>query len=142
MKRMKSNDYHVMMQTILPLCMRHFMVKGCRMTIIRLSHVFEQLCAKIIDLIVMGELKKNVTITVVLLEWEFPPSFFDIMTHLLIHLVEELELCGSVHTQWTYLIKRYFKTLKGFMRNRTRLEGRMEKGYALEKALGFFIEYL
>jgi hypothetical protein len=79
---MKSNDYHVMMQTILPLCMRHLMAKGYKMAIIRLSHVFKQLCAKIVDLTIMGELKKDVAITLVLLEWEFLPSFFDIMTHL------------------------------------------------------------
>jgi hypothetical protein len=90
----------------------------------------------------MGKLKKDVAITLVLLEQEFSPSFFDIMTHLLIHLVEELELCGLVHTRWMYLIECYLKTLKGFVRSRARLEGSMEKGYALEEALGFCIEYL
>jgi hypothetical protein len=46
MKGMKSHDYHVMMQIILPLCMCHLMAKGYKMAIIQLSHVFKQLCAK------------------------------------------------------------------------------------------------
>jgi hypothetical protein len=45
------------------------------------------------------------------------------MTRLLIHLVEELELCGLVHTQWMYLVEQYLKTLKGYVRNRTKPKG-------------------
>jgi hypothetical protein len=53
----------------------------------------------------MVELKKDVAMTLVLLEQEFPPLFFDIMMHLLMHLVEKLELCSSIHTHWMYPIK-------------------------------------
>jgi hypothetical protein len=34
MRGMKSHDYHVMMQEILPLCMQHLTTKGCNMAII------------------------------------------------------------------------------------------------------------
>ncbi len=64
------------------------------------------------------------------------------MTHLLIHLVEELELCGSVHTHWMYLVEHSFKTLKGFVKNRARPEGSMVESYGLEEALGFCTKYL
>jgi hypothetical protein len=76
---------------------------------------FQTLYASILEPTTMGELKKDVVMTLVLLEQEFPPSFFDIMTHLLLHLVEELELCGLVHTCWMYPIERYLKTLKGYV---------------------------
>ncbi len=66
------------------------------MTIIHLSRVLKKLCAKIVDPTTMVELKNDVAITLVLLEKEFPP-FFDTMTHLLVHSVEELEICGQVH---------------------------------------------
>jgi hypothetical protein len=79
-----------MMQDILPLCMQHLMAKGYRMAIICLSHVFKKLCAKIVDPTIMVELKNDVAATLVLLEKEFPP-LFNTMTHILIHLVEELE---------------------------------------------------
>ena len=72
-----------------------------------------------------------------LLEKEFPPSFFDPMTHLLVHLVEELHICGLVHSRWMYPLERYMKSLKGFVRNKARPEGGMAEGYALEEALGW-----
>jgi hypothetical protein len=50
------------------------------------------------DLATMGELKNEAIMTLVLLKREFPLSFFDIITHLLVHLVEELELCEPIHT--------------------------------------------
>ncbi len=66
------------------------------MTIIHLSHVFKKLCAKIVDSTTIAKLKNDVVVTLVLLEKEFPP-FFNTMTHLLVHLVEELEICGPIH---------------------------------------------
>jgi hypothetical protein len=46
MKGMKFHDYHVMMQEILPLCMRHNMAKGYKMPIIQLWHVLKKLGVK------------------------------------------------------------------------------------------------
>jgi hypothetical protein len=45
-------------------------------------------------------LKVDIAESMALLEMEFPPLFFDIMTHLLYHLVEELNLCGPIVTRW------------------------------------------
>jgi hypothetical protein len=100
------------MQEILPLCMQHLMIKGYRMAIIWLCQVFKQLCAKVVDLAMMGELKNEAIMTLMLLERKFPPCF-DIITHLLVHLVEELELCEPIHTRWMYFVEWYLKTLKG-----------------------------
>ncbi len=80
--------------------------------------------------------------TLVLLKQEFPPSFFDIMTHMLVHLVEELEICGLVHMRSMYPIESYLKTLKGYVQNKARPKGSMVKGYAFEEALGFCTKYL
>jgi hypothetical protein len=91
------------------------MAEGCRMAIIHFCCVFKNVCAKIVDPIIIGELKKEVAMTLVLLKQEFPHSFFDIMTHLLVHLMEELEICGLVHTKWMYPIECYLKTLKGYV---------------------------
>jgi hypothetical protein len=120
LKGMKSHDYHIMMQEILPLCMWHLMTKECKMVIICLCWVFKRLCAKVVDLTMMGDLKKEVAITLALLEQEFLPPIFDVMTHLLIHLIEELELCGLVQTRWMFPIERYLKTLNGYVGNKTK----------------------
>jgi hypothetical protein len=112
--------------------------KGCtRMAIIWLSRVFKKLCTKIVDPLTMGDLKHDVALTLVLLEWEFPHSYFDVMTHLLVHLVEQLELCGLVHIWWMYPIQHYLIALNGFLRNKGKPKGSMVEGYALEESLGF-----
>lgn len=141
MKGMKSHDYHVMMQEILPLCLWNLLAKDCRMALIHLSWVFKQLCSKIVDLATMGDLKQDVALTLLLLEREFPPSFFDVITHLLVHLMKELELCGLVHTRWMYPIDGYLKTLKRFVRNKAKPEGSMVEDYAFKEALGFCIRF-
>jgi hypothetical protein len=56
---------------------------------------------------------------------------------LLVHLVEELPICGRIRTRWMYFIKHSLKTLKGHVYNKAKLEGNMVEGYAFEKALGF-----
>jgi hypothetical protein len=39
-------------------------------------------------------------------------------------------------------VEHYMKTLKGYVRNKARLEGSMVEGYTIEEALGFYIKYL
>uniref|UniRef100_A0A251TUS8 DUF4218 domain-containing protein n=1 Tax=Helianthus annuus TaxID=4232 RepID=A0A251TUS8_HELAN len=40
------------------------------------------------------------------LERIFPPSFFDVMVHLSVHLASEAKLGGTVHYRWMYPIER------------------------------------
>jgi hypothetical protein len=72
-----------------------------------------------------------------LLELHFPPSFFDILTHLVYHLLEEPDLCGPVFTRWMYTVERYMKTLKHYMRNMARRDASMAEGYVKDECLGF-----
>jgi hypothetical protein len=59
------------------------------------------------------------------LEKAFPPSFFDCQVHLLVHLVDEIVIVGPVHCRWMYWLERYMGVLKGYVRNRARVEGSM-----------------
>jgi hypothetical protein len=117
------------------------MVREVRTSIIMLSQVFGRTCAKSIDSKAIEEMRCEVAIALCMLEKEFPPSFFDIMSHLVMHLVDEVEICRRVHTQWTHPIKRYLKTLKGYIRNRARPEDSMGEGYAIVEALRFCTKY-
>ncbi len=60
-------------------------------------------------------LQEFVTITFSLSKKEFPSSLFDIMTHLLLHVVDELDVCGPVHNRWMYLVEWMMKVLKGYV---------------------------
>ena len=63
-----------------------------------------------------------------MLKKKFPPTFFDVMTHFLVHLVEELDTCGPIHARWMYPMERYLKTLKDYVRNHARPEASMAEG--------------
>jgi hypothetical protein len=65
----------------------------------------------------------------VLLEKVFPWAFFDIMVHLIVHLMEELFLCSPIQTRWMYLYEWYFKGLQSFVWNVAKSEENMAQGY-------------
>ena len=77
-----------------------------------------------------------------MLEVCFPPAFFDIMEHLLIYLVDELEVASPVGGRWMYPCERYLGTLKSYVRSKAQPEASMANGYEAEEALGFCTEYL
>ena len=52
-----------------------------------------------------------------------PPGFFNAREHYLIHQVEEIELCGPVHTRSMWMVEMNLKSLKKFVRERARPEG-------------------
>jgi hypothetical protein len=61
-------------------------------------------------------LKEGVITTLCMLEVEMPLTFFDVMIHLVLHPVKELNLCGLISTHWMYCIERMNKVVKGYMR--------------------------
>jgi hypothetical protein len=128
---MKSHDYHILMQQLLPLCLRRLMAMEPHMGIMKLNCVFQQICVKVWNPIDIENLQKDVAITLSLLEKEFPPTFFDVMTHLLLHVVDELDIYGPIHNYWTYSVEQLMKVLKGYVHSMARLEGSMAKGYIL-----------
>jgi hypothetical protein len=63
----------------------------------------------------MDTLWNDVAITMCMLEMTMPPMLFDIMMHLVLHLMEELDMAGLVHTRWMYYVERLNKVLKGYI---------------------------
>jgi hypothetical protein len=82
-----------------------------------LSCIFRHICAKVLNPTDMGTLREDAAITMCMLEMTMPPSFFDIMVHVILHLVDELNMCRLVHTRWMYCVKCLNKVLKGYVRN-------------------------
>jgi hypothetical protein len=90
----------------------------------------------------MGTLKEDATITMCMLEMTMPPSFFDIMVHLILHLVDELDMCGLVHTRWMYCVECLNKILKGYVWNMVQLKASMATRYLMDETLGLITEYM
>jgi hypothetical protein len=139
---LKSHDYHVLLQQVLPLVLRGLMKPGPRMAIMRVYKIFRRLCIKDYNPAEFESLQVDVAESMALVKMEFPPSFFDIMMHLLYHLMDELDLCGPVSTRWMYPVERYLKTLKIYVHNMARPEASMTEGYLKDECIGFITKYL
>ena len=72
----------------------------------------------------------------------FPPSFFNIMTHLLVHIVKEINILGPVFLHNMFPFERYMSVLKKFVRNRSRPEGCIAKGYGTEEVIEFCVDFI
>ena len=59
--------------------------------------------------------KKEIAEIVCVFEKELPTSFMDLQVHLLIHLMDDIELVGFVSTRWMFFFERYMKTLKRYI---------------------------
>jgi hypothetical protein len=139
---LKSHDYHCLIQQIIPVVSRTLLQPLQRTALMRLGKSLSRICARVVEKSEIAALRVYVAETLCFLEVSFPPAFFDVMEHNLVHLVDELELCGPVGGRWMYPCERYLGTLKSFVRNRAQPEASMAKGYVAEEALGFCTEYL
>ncbi|XP_073152786.1 uncharacterized protein [Henckelia pumila] len=139
---LKSHDYHTLMQQLLPVAIRGVLPKHVRAAITRLCFFFNELYSKVIDVSKLDGMQREIVIILCLLEKYFPPSFFDIMIHLTVHLVREVKLCGPVWYRHMYPSERFMKILKGYVRNRNRPEGCIAECYIAEEAVEFCSDYL
>jgi hypothetical protein len=89
----------------------------------------------------MDALKIYAAETLCLLEIWFPPNFFNIMPHLVVHLVEEVDICEPIHARWCYSVERYLGVLTKYVRDKSKSEACMATGYSVDESLGFCMEY-
>ncbi|XP_013594286.1 PREDICTED: uncharacterized protein LOC106302291 [Brassica oleracea var. oleracea] len=139
---LKSHDYHVLMQQLLPIALKGLLPKGPRLAIFRLCAFFNLLCQRVIDWEKLLVMEAEIVETLCLFERFFPPSLFDIMLHLTVHLGREARLGGPVHFRWMYPFERYMKVLKDFVRNPARPEGCIAESYLAEECIRFCSEFL
>jgi hypothetical protein len=87
---MKSLDYHMMMTQILPVAIRGIMDKHVRDTLTDLYNFFDAISRKSISQKKLTRLQEEIDVILCELEMYFPPSFFDVMVHLFIHIVDDI----------------------------------------------------
>ncbi|XP_056698185.1 uncharacterized protein [Spinacia oleracea] len=139
---LKSHDYHILMEHLLPVAIRSILPEPVRNAITKLCIFFSEICSKEIDPLKLSDLQRDLVITLCQLEMFFPPSFFDIMIHLTVHLVREVQLCGPAYLRYMYAVERFMKILKGYVHSGSRPEGCIVERTLIEEALEFCIHYL
>ncbi|WJX68174.1 hypothetical protein P8452_52570 [Trifolium repens] len=139
---LKSHDSHILMEHLLPIAFRKSLPKEVASVLIELCNYFRELSCKVLDVKVIEKLQQRISLTLCHMEMIFPPSFFTIMVHLVIHLGEEAMLAGPVHYRWMYPVERSLGHLKSYVRNKAAPEGCIAEGYIVEECLTFCSRYL
>ena len=103
----KSYDCHVLMQELLPIALRGSLPDKVSSALIDLCNFFKKICSKVLTVEFLEQLESQITITFCQLETIFPPSFFTVMVHLVIHLAYEAKVGGPVQYRWMYPVERY-----------------------------------
>lgn len=105
---LKSHDCHIILQRLLPIALRGYLSKDVRSVIIQFCLFFKELTSKTLRINVLEQLDKDIVLILCKLQLYLPPSFFNIMTHLPIHLAREAILAGPVQFRWQFPFERYF----------------------------------
>ncbi|XP_049378076.1 uncharacterized protein LOC125842815 [Solanum stenotomum] len=103
---MKSHDCHVFMQRLIPIAFRDLLPRNVWEPLTELSLFFKDLTSTSITEEHMRQLERNIPLILTKLERIFPPSFWDSMEHLPIHLAYEARLAGPVQERWMYPCER------------------------------------
>jgi hypothetical protein len=90
----KSHDYHIVMERLLPVMFRGYLDDDVWMVLAKLRHSYRQLCAKEIKKDIMEKLEEEILVLLCKLEKIFPPGWFNPMQHLLVHLPYEARTGG------------------------------------------------
>ena len=75
-------------------------------------------------------------------EMVFPPLFFNIVIHLLVHVAKEINILGPVFLHDMVPFERYMAVLKKYVHNRSRPEGCIPKDYGTEEVIGFCVDFI
>ena len=134
---LKTHDYHIILQKLLPLVIRRILLEDVARPLIELSRFFSALCSNELVPADLDKLDSSIKETLCQLEMVFPPAFFDIMIHLPVHLAEEAKLGGPVCYRWMYPVERCLRTVKGYVRNKAQPEGSIAEAYIAEECLTF-----
>ena len=90
---MKSHDYHVLMQQLLPVAIKALLPDHVKKVIMRVFF-FNALCSKVVNVATLDQLQANVVETICSLKMHFLIAFFNVMVHLMYILFEKLNFVG------------------------------------------------
>ena len=109
---LKSHDCHVLMTELLPIVLRGILPENVRLSIVKLCAFVNTISQKIIDPVNLTKLQNDVVQCLIGFKLIFPPSFFNIMTHLLVHHVKEIDILGPVFLHNIFPFERFMGVLK------------------------------
>ena len=103
---MKSHDCHVFMQRLVPMAFRESLLAKVWEALKEFSLFFGKITSATISVADMSRLDEEIAVVLCKLETIFPPTFFDVMEHLPVHLAYEVRIADPVQYRWMYPFER------------------------------------
>jgi hypothetical protein len=139
---LKSRDCHVLSTQLLPVALWGILLENVRLTIVKLCAFLNAIVQKVIDPNNLIKLQNDVVQCLVGFELIFPPSFFNIITYLLVRLVKEINILEPVFLHNMFPFERFMAVLKKYVRNHARHEGSIASGYGTEEVIEFGVNFV
>ncbi|XP_004292005.1 PREDICTED: uncharacterized protein LOC101313768 [Fragaria vesca subsp. vesca] len=139
---LKSHDCHVLLQCLLPVVIRPYLHSDVVEVLVVLSRFFQKLCTRELKKSYVLRMKEEIVYILCKIERIFPPAFFDIMIHLMIHLPEQVLLSGPIHDTWMFPIERQLGGYKKYVRNRSNPEGSIAETYLAHECVTYCNSYI
>jgi hypothetical protein len=112
---LKSHDCHVLMMQLLLVALRGILPPHVHLATMKLCAVLNAISQKAINPMELATLQNDVVQCLVSFKLVFPPSFFNIMTHLLVHQVKEINILGPVFLHNMFLFERFMGVLNKYV---------------------------
>src|SRR3954466_13526102 len=130
------------MRQLLQVALRGLLPENVRLAIVKLCAFLNAISQKVIDPGILPRLRSDVAQCLVSFELVFPQSFFKIMTHVLVHLVDEIVILGPVFLHNMFPFERFMGVLKKYVRNCARPEGSISMGHQTEEVIEFCVDFI
>jgi hypothetical protein len=137
-----THDCHTMLSLFLAIVIRAANHPYLKMVITRMCHFLNAILKKVIGVVELDEIHKEMRLTMCQLEMCFAPSFFDMMEHYMIHLVDQIFVLGITYMYHMYPYDHHMVVMKGYVCNRAHPEGSMIEGYTIEEVIECCIDYM
>jgi hypothetical protein len=109
---LKSHDCHILIQQLLPLALRYLLPDNVTSVLFDLCGYFREVSAKVLYIEDLEKLEERIVMTLCRMEMIFPPGFFTVMVHLVMHLATEAKIGGPVCYRSMWFTERYASFLQ------------------------------
>nr|XP_051215102.1 uncharacterized protein LOC127332797 [Lolium perenne] len=139
---LKSHDCHILIQQLLPLALRYLLPDNVTSVLFDLFGYFREVSAKVLYIGDLEKLEERIIMTLRRMEMIFPPGFFTVMVHLVIHLATEPKIGGPVCYRSMWFTERYLGKLKSNVRTKAHPEGSIAEAYLADECMTFCSRYI
>jgi hypothetical protein len=138
---MKSHDYHIWIERLLPAMVQGYVPEHVWLALAELSYFFHQLCAKELSRTMIDDLENVAPVLLCKLEKIFPPSFFNLMQHLILHLSYEARMGGRASPLVLSNQKMFKDSWQKKCRNKGKIEAFIAEAYIPKEVSNFTKKY-